>query len=425
VTRSPNAKLLAYPALAALGLVAALALGRPELAALAAPFAALAAAGLALTREPEFRVNLDLDAERRMEGSEVLVQLEVASTRPVERLTVLVALPDGLEAQGPNPVVAHVGGGEAEPLALDVPVRCARWGGYEVGDILVRADDALGFFAYEQAFERRRQLKVYPGAEALGAVLRPLETQVFSGNQVARTRGEGVEFADLRPYVPGDRVRRINWRATAWRGEPWVNEAHPERNSDVVLFLDTFAEVRRGAAGTLDLAVRAAASLTAHYLAEKDRVGLVSFGGILNWLTVAGGPVQAYRIVDSLLDSEISLSYVWKGIDVIPPRTLPPRALVLALTPLVDERATGALADLRARGFDLAVIEISPLPFVESGEKPFEQLALELWLRRREALRSRYLSLGVPVVEWRESVPLQAALEEVKGFRRHARIVRA
>ena len=57
-----------------------------------------------------------------------------------------------------------------------------------------------------------------------------------------------MEFADLRPFMFGDRVRRINWRASARRGELWVNEQHPERNVDVVLFVDSFAEVRRGSA---------------------------------------------------------------------------------------------------------------------------------------------------------------------------------
>jgi uncharacterized protein (DUF58 family) len=423
VIRSASAKLHAYPGLAALGLLSALALGRPELAALAVPFAALAAAGLALAREPQLRVHVDLDAERRVEGGEAVAQLELRSEESVERVTVLLSLQDGLESGGPNPVVARLEAGE--PFEHEVPVRCVRWGGYEVGEVVVRADDLLGFLSYEEAFDRRRPLKVYPGAEALNAVLRPLETQVFTGNQVARVRGEGIEFADLRPYVPGDRVRKINWRVSARRGEPWVNQAHPERNSDVVLFLDTFYEARRGAVGTLDLAVRAAASLSAYYLAEKDRVGLVSFGGVLNWLTAATGPVQVYRIVDSLIDSEIALSYVWKGIDVLPARTLPPRALVIALSPLLDERATSALADLRARGFDLAVIEISPLPFIDPGSEPFEQLAFSLFRLRRDALRSRYRGLGVPVAEWHDGVPIQAVIEEVNAFRRHARIVRA
>ena len=70
---------------------------------------------------------------------------------------------------------------------------------------------------------------------------------------------------------------------------------------------------------------------------------------------------QLYRIVDSLLDTEIVLNYAWKDLDVIPRRTLPPKALVIALTPLLDERAAGALIDLRARGFDLAIVEISPV----------------------------------------------------------------
>ncbi|HYZ18281.1 MAG TPA: DUF58 domain-containing protein [Gaiellaceae bacterium] len=422
MTRSSSPKVHAYPGLAALGLIAALALGRPELAALAAPFAVLAAAALALAREPRLRVSLDADAERRVEGGEVELSLELRSEESVERLTALVSMPDGLEADE-NPVVTHLRGGDV--FEHELRVRCARWGGYQLGEVIVRADDLLGFLSYEESFDRRRPLKVYPAAEPLASVLRPLETQVFTGNQVARVRAEGIEFADLRPYVAGDRVRKINWRVSARHGGAlWVNQAHPERNSDVVLFLDTFVEARRGAVGTLDLAVRAAASLTAHYLREKDRVGLVSFGGVLNWLTVATGPVQVYRIVDSLLDSEIALSYVWKDIDVLPPRTLPPRALVIALSPLLDERATGALADLRARGFDLSVIEVSPLPFMDVGLEPLEQLAFRLFQLRRDALRSRYRSMGVPVVEWREGVPLRAAIEEVNAFRRHARVVR-
>jgi uncharacterized protein (DUF58 family) len=192
----------------------------------------------------------------------------------------------------------------------------------------------------------------------------------------------------------------------------------------VVVFLDTFLEARREDAGTLDLAVSAAASLVRHYLREKDRVGLVSFGGVTNWLTASSGMVQLYRVLDSLLDAEIYLSYAWKEIDHLPVRALPPDALVLALSPLLDERAVRALLDLRARGFDLAVIEISPVPFTPEPRGGLDELAYRLWLLRREALRSRYLRLGVPVVEWRGDTSLQVALEEVRRFKRHARVAR-
>ena len=62
---------------------------------------------------------------------------------------------------------------------------------------------------------------------------------------------------------------------------------------------------------------------------------------------------------------------------------------MVALTPLLDERAVGALLDLRARGFDLAIVEISPVPFTVPGEDELERLAHRLWRLRREALRAQ------------------------------------
>jgi uncharacterized protein (DUF58 family) len=169
------------------------------------------------------------------------------------------------------------------------------------------------------------------------------------------------------------------------------------------------------------MAVRAAATIAGRYLERKDRVGLVSFGGVLAWLLPATGLVQLYRVVDSLIDTEITLSYAWKDVDVIPSRTLPPKALVLALSPLLDERAVATLLDLRARGFDLAVVDVSPLPFAPPGRSESERIAYRLWVLKREALRARYQQLGVPVVEWQEGEPLAGAVEEVAAFRRLAR----
>ena len=76
-------------------------------------------------------------------------------------------------------------------------------------------------------------------------------------------------------------MRRINWRITARRSQLYVTEAHPERNTDVVLFLDSFSDLRLTGTSSLDLAVRGAASIAEHYLARRDRVGLIGFGGTL------------------------------------------------------------------------------------------------------------------------------------------------
>jgi uncharacterized protein (DUF58 family) len=421
VIRRGSARLGAYAGLSAFGLVAALALGLPELVALVTPFALVLAVGLAIGRPPQLEVAGGLERERALEGDELAFRLRVRAAEAVERLELNLALPEGLAGDGP--VSVHLAANEERELEL--PVRCARWGGYTAGEVHVRATDRLGAFAFEDVVDLSTPLKVYPLAEQLLGILKPLETQVYAGNQVARAKGDGIEFSEIRPFVPGDRVRRINWRASARRGELVVNELHPERNADVILLLDTFSEARTAERGTLDLMVRAAAALAAEYLQRKDRVGVVGFGGVINWLLPATGVSQLYRIVDSLLDTEIVLSYAWKGVNLLPSRTLPPKALVIALSPLLDERTTGTLFDLRARGFDLAVVEVSPAPFAPPGSSATDELAHRLWLHLRAAVRWQYESAGVPVVEWQDGVPLAGPLEEVAAYRRYARVSHA
>jgi uncharacterized protein (DUF58 family) len=418
VTRAGTPKLAAYAGLAGLGLLGSLVLGLPELVALAAPFALVAGAGLALSSRPSISANVELERSLTVEGEELQATVALTSDAPVEQVELLFDLPDGISVvEGPSPVALRLDRGER---TLSYRLRADRWGGYAVGSVLVRAHDRFGLLTDEARLESVQPLKVCPRPEPLQALLRPLETQVFAGNRVAREKGEGIEFADLRPFMPGDRPRRINWRASARRGELWVNELHAERNTDVILFLDSFTEARGEAEGTLDAAVRAAAALAAEYLRHKDRVGLVSFGGVLNWLLPSTGIVQLYRIIDSLLDTEVVLNYAWKDLDVIPRRMLPPKALVIALTPLLDDRAVGALLDLRARGFDLAIIEVSPVPYAVSGTDAVERLAYRLWLLRREALRARYERFGVPVASWDDRVSFTEAIEEVRSFRRYA-----
>ncbi len=422
--RTAAPKLGAYAGLCALGLLAGLVLGRPELVVIAAPFLVILFAGLAFAREPDFLVSLEIDRDRAVEGDEITATIELEARKPIERLELHIPLPDGLEiVDGASPLTLRLGWGEERTIELRL--KCERWGAYVIGDLVLRAHDALDLYGYEGTLDRRTALKVYPRAEELRSLIVPLETQVFTGNQVSRVKGEGIEFADLRLYESGDALRRINWRASARRNELWVNEEHPERNTDVIVFLDTFVEAREEDSSTLDEAVRAAATIADRYLERKDRVGLVSFGGYLNWLLPSSGLVQLYRIVDSLLDTEIILSYAWKNVDVIPSRTLPPKALILAVSPLLDERAVTTLVDLRARGFDLAVIEVSPIPFAKAAEGEREALAWRLWRLQREALRGRYERVGVPVVEWKRGVPLEGALAEVGAFRRQARHARA
>ena len=86
-------------------------------------------------------------------------------------------------------------------------------------------------------------VRVLPGIERLRTLVSPARTQAAVGPRRSSARGEGLELAEVRPWVPGDHARRLHWRATARRGEPFVAERHPERAADVLMFVDTFADL--------------------------------------------------------------------------------------------------------------------------------------------------------------------------------------
>lgn len=421
--RTGSARLGGYAVVVAFGLVAALALRRPELAVLAAPFALVLALGLRAGPAPEIRASLTLGTDRVVEGEELAASIEVSSSRRVDRLEALLLLPGGVDAvDGEDAFALRLGADEERTTT--VPLRCTRWGIYDVGELRVRVRDAFRLVVWERTFDLSRQLKVYPRAEELRHILPPRETQVYTGSEVARTKGDGIEYADLREYVAGDRLRSINWRASARRSSLVVNERHPERNTDVVLFVDSFADVRSGGRSTLDAAVRATGTLAARYLERRDRVGLVTFGGILRWLQPGMGPTQRFRLVETLLETGVEPTYTWRDVNVIPARILPPKALIVGITPLLDARFVATIADLRARGFDLAVVEVDPVPLVEPGPTELDRLAYRLWLLDREVLRARLARLGIAVARWGEGIELDAALEGVRTYRRRARLAR-
>src|SRR5213078_44812 len=106
---------------------------------------------------------------------------------------------------------------------------------------------------------------------------------------------------------------------------------------DVILFVDTFGP------RTLAAGVRAAHTLAEAYLTGRDRVGLITFGGTVAW--------------------------------VLPRRVLPPKALVVAVTPMEDQRVLSALVDMRARGIDVVTVEVSPVPYNPPGRSAVEKVA--------------------------------------------------
>jgi uncharacterized protein (DUF58 family) len=171
-------------------------------------------------------------------------------------------------------------------------------------------------------------------------------------------------------------------------------------------------------------AVRGAAALAAAYLARKDRVGLIEYGGQPRWVRPGAGRAHLERLLDSLLSASVVFTYVNRDLDLVPPRILPPQALVVALSPLLDRRFVRAAADLAARGFDLLVIAVSPVPPARAAARRSAVLdvAARLWTLERRAELDQYRRRGLTLVEWDGSGPLDAVLAAFSR-RSHRRVL--
>jgi uncharacterized protein (DUF58 family) len=216
---------------------------------------------------------------------------------------------------------------------------------------------------------------------------------------VSRSSGEGLEFSGIRPYSSGDRVRRVHWRTSLARQQLYVTEYACERNADVVILLDTLVTLGTLQANTLDAGVRAAASLSAHYLYHKDRVGLIQYAGMCTWLSPAAGQIQLYRILDALLGARTLFSYLTGDIARIPPRVLPSGALIFVITTMLDARIDVALRDLLARAFQFVLVVISPAQVLRPSRRRQQHEATErLWRLEMELRVHELRRLGVPVI---------------------------
>jgi uncharacterized protein (DUF58 family) len=406
-----TAKVIAYSTLTGIGLLAAVVLGEVGIIALVLPFAVALVSGLMIRVRPLPEVTVEIDTSRTVEGARAMVSVVVSALEPVSRCDVALRIPEGLDLEGPTQWLLALRPGS--PVVIEVALAAARYGRFVIGPASLRVLGPFGLRVRRADLGGTVDLEVRPRPEPSRSLVRAHMVRPTAGDRLARQPGDGIEFAEARPYQAGT-PGRLNWRVTARRGEPYVNLRHPERSTDVVLLVDTFAAV------ALARQVRAAVGLATAYLARHDRVGLVAFGGILHWVEPAMGQVQLERIVSALTATRWHHSYAWKTAESIPSRTLPATGLVIALSPLEDARMVKALATIRARGVDLAVIETraSPpkKPLSASGELAHRLLRLE-----HAELRDGLARKGVPVVLWHDGEALEASLGALATWRRRTR----
>ena len=370
---------------------------RPEFAGVAAPALLLLAAGRIQRRPPRVTVRAGPSSRRGFEGE--LMALDVAADIPGEGR-------DGGQVRWtwhPGLAVAPAGPTAAGGPQVRFTFTPERWGRRQLGTLDVVLRDRWRL-AEGHATINLPRIDCYPAPaeQRTRVVLRRLPNRL--GEHPARVSGEGIEFFGVREYVPGDRQRSINWPASTRRGRLQVNTFAAERSQDVVLLADATSDVGEPGSSALDLALRGTAAAARAYLDIRDRVGVITYQwGGASWLAPGLGRRQVYRIIDAMLASPLlaDTGGYARGASFrrLPRAALPPGALVVVFSPLLDQRFVETLRDMRERGFTMLVIDVlNAQP--PARRRGVDRMARRIWRMEQEAIRFSLRELGVPVVHW-------------------------
>jgi uncharacterized protein (DUF58 family) len=381
------------------GLLIAILARRPEFAGLAAPALLLLVAGRVQRRPPRITMSARPSSRRVFEGERLAVDVVADGAG---EYAVRWRLHPGLE-------IAPVGAAAADGQRARFVVTPERWGRRQLGTLEVTLRDRWRL-AEGHVSMPLPSIDCYPAPaqQRTTVVLRRLPNRL--GEHPARVSGEGIEFSGVREYAPGDRQRSINWPASTRRGRLQVNTFAAERSQDVVLLVDATSDVGIPGSSALDLALRGAGAAARAYTDARDRVGVITYQwGGTSWRPPGLGRRQVYRIIDSMLASDAG----WErggSFARLPRAALPPGALVVVFSPLLDQRFVEALRDMRERGFTMLVVDVlnTEPPARRRAE---DRMARRIWRMEQEAIRFSLRELGVPVVHWdgEESLDLPLA----------------
>ncbi len=408
--------------------IAAVVLGRVDLVVFATPFAVGAVWGLRHRRGAVPVVEVAAGAPDAVasgaptvEGGPAAGLISVANSDQtgLDLVVVRTSTSEWLDLPGADrPHVVAVPPGEVADLELTGVAR--RWGRHRFGPVGMTASTGDGLLVATVPGAATAAVKAYPVTEPFEAPEAMPRAAGLVGSHRSRRPGEGGELSGVRRYAPGDRLRRIDWRVSLRTRQLHVVATLSDRDAEVVLVLDLLAEAGRpggvpGAgetgASVLDVTVRAAAAVAEHYLQRGDRVSLVEYGPAGRRLRPASGRRQYLTILEWLLDVRPSGAMEPTYEQVLAP--LPPNALVVVLTPVVDRRTAPMLARLaRAGRFVVAVdtlpADIPPIHSGRDGDAPYR-----LWRLERENTIGALREHGVPVVAWAGAGSLDRVLRDV------------
>lgn len=302
---------------------------------------------------------------------------------------------------------------------LDIGVRAVRWGRHRLGPARVVASSAwAGFQWVSDSGTNERSLLVLPRSAHFDATASAVRRPGLVGVNRAPRQSSGTEFAGIRPFQPGDRLRRIHWNQSLRTGTLHVTSTWADHDRHVVLLVEGFHDVGRsegidGSASSLDLTLRAAGSIATHFLSVGDRVALVCLDNRgIRRLPTAGGSGHLHRLLETLstIDTTGRLADTGRV-----PHGVTSGSLVVILSPLVSPTSLERAVTMAAHGRSVVVIDCLPADIVHQfHDDPLGRIAWRIRVLEREREIRTANESGVPVVQWRGPGSLDRILRDVQ-----------
>jgi uncharacterized protein (DUF58 family) len=311
----------------------------------------------------------------------------------------------------PMPLVLDLASGGTETVSYTVNPK--ERGEYDWGDIQIQQQGPLGLAWADWTVTAAAKVSVYPDLIGLNQLSIKLALQSTGTLKQKRRMGVGTEFAELREYGVGDDPRFIDWKATARLSQPLVRVLEPEREQTLVILLDRgrlmTAQVQR--LTRFDWGLNAALSLALAGISRGDRVGIGVFDRTLHtWIPPRGGRATLQQMVERLTPIQPVLQesdYLAAATHAA--RQQHRRSLVVMITDIVDQTASGellsAMARMRPRHLPFCItlrdshIDRQAQQMTTDVDATYERaVALDL-LNQREVAFSKLKQRGVLVLD--------------------------
>ncbi|MFW5737497.1 MAG: DUF58 domain-containing protein [Spirochaetota bacterium] len=275
----------------------------------------VATVGLSFAYSRSVHAGLEIDREesslRAYQHQVVTVRIRIRNTSPLPVPHLVVTdNPGSLYTGEENSRLMSLRGKERTELVYDI--RGMNRGAYRIGPITVRYADPLGLYPAAETIMQETRLVVYPH-------IYPVELPVHRGlpagsiTTTSRIYEDPTRYRSVREYVPGDEIRRINWKASARLGELHSTEWLPTINVPVMILLNLTASTyeQRNRYRHTERTIDAAASLVHHLVNRSQEVGLVTTGlirgapeRIMPFVRVGAGTAHAVGILETLAQLE-------------------------------------------------------------------------------------------------------------------------